>query len=1186
MLDFVTVVVIRSTVTAVNGGGHAIGAAAITTHDSINNAGIEVSHCKFWARDSTITATGPNSADSVGAMAIAKTSSVTAVVSYCEFVAKNTTVKATSGSNADSVSAIGIVLSNTGSQAISHVTFLVVDCTVESKTSNSDSETMGSLGIASQGATAALTNITLYAVSSTLRTICDPGCKGVATAGIAQDEGGTLSTAGVSVIAVSSTMDHCSTHGSSVKNGVEGTSITGSPSTPCCDSVGGDSCVAGTTSSCMATYPQPSVAGLAFITVVDTPTMHHTPSRTPVIITPTLSKLATESLPRQTYTHSTVTLTGMPRSITPSTRTPSVDRATATRSTRTATRDFATATRSTVTSTPQRPPTSTPSTRTLSLKFATGTLSTLSRTPQRHPTRTCTTRTATLQVISPTLSTVTHTPEIPPTPATRSTLTQTLSGTGPASASPEVTRTVTSFIERRETPTRSLAASLTANLAPSVTPAVPKTSHETASLAFPPQRPTPTATHRQTNPPPPPPTAMAVTPTFTLPLPVPRVTPKPAIPKEVVTEAESAGSGVASVGSAVAMGNPAVAAQGSRLAQLRAALSCGEKGDDDSIDVPGRQDNLLGLSIGDAPDEGVRGHVGAVLGNLVVLITVATLVGGVLSGVRHVYTKQRDGTADRSFQRSLAFCRFPGVMLFPTMFLLQPIATSSVVILGRSNGDAASIVLAVMGLLTSALCVVGAGVLVMRWVLPRFVCVPWVPATKGAEDASDTSLTGHSTNGDGNEPDIAAANRRRGMLFWFVSPQDEWVPTMAAKDATAASCLMRQFDLVLEPYRRGRASFVVIELLVSAVGGVVGGLLEVMQCMPPAVMAFCLYLLFCLAMIIMRPYTRPADFALQLTAAVLQLLASLCAVIWQSSHNEDVQAAGNFFVVVAAAIAVVLGVYELVKSVYLQATSDRKRRFAKAVSHAIAQQQSKANIGVTGGSDLQDLLLVDAADRKPSPPPAAEPSPRRDDVDDSLDELLADDDVDIAAAETARLEREEYEQQLLRERQKHEAGMQERRRATDHVNRIAAELEGRHVVSGARPLIDIDASFATAATIAFNVDSDDGNGAGVDEYEPPSIPAKAAPPRTTAPETLRNLKRVTSTVVSSSARSQTVGGPSPDDQDLLRGLLDDDDLGGPTVFPAPHDGGSGDGLQAESSLPVMPCSNINNTILPEDYEIL
>jgi hypothetical protein len=362
-------------------------------------------------------------------------------------------------------------------------------------------------------------------------------------------------------------------------------------------------------------------------------------------------------------------------------------------------------------------------------------------------------------------------------------------------------------------------------------------------------------------------------------------------PIEAADSAKIAGTAtsvVMSISTAAALGNPVVASQGSRLAQLRSALDCS----DGNLDVsqPDSTVNPFDWSVGGATTPGVSKHVGAVvtgLGINFILLAVAFTV----AAVRHFVTRTE---SSRPFIFALHWVRLPSLFLFPLMFTSQAVATSAVVAIGRSEDDAVSIAAGSIGL--SILALPAPFLTVLHWKFIR---------TAFAARKLDT------------------VHFRTNPIRWILHASHDWVSM--STDPSTARAHEAGYGLMLEPYSSNFQWFVVVEIGYSFAGGIAGGLFDVTQCMGPIACNFCMALAHCAMLLIVRPFCRPVDAILQQFCSFVQVAGFICALVVQTNSSESARTAGEALALCGSAIATTLGIYEIVQAIHFQVEVRRRR---------------------------------------------------------------------------------------------------------------------------------------------------------------------------------------------------------------------------------------------------------------------
>jgi hypothetical protein len=435
-------------------------------------------------------------------------------------------------------------------------------------------------------------------------------------------------------------------------------------------------------------------------------------------------------------------------------------------------------------------------------------------------------------------------------------------------------------------------------------------------------------------------TALALTPAP--PTPVPRSTQPPnvtvivvsvvpaAIPVEqqqVATATDTTATVTTSVLSMGSMGNPAVASQGSRLAVLRLAIECRERelseaGTSDGLPAgpEGWDSHPLRFALSSLSDnENINLHGGAVIGNIVIVIAFGLGAAAVLA--------LRSLLARTSVPRAMAWTRFPGCLTFPVAFLLQPVITSSTVLLFQAPGGAAK-ALGAMGM-----CL---GVLV--WCVGVALYARQFARHFAFEDAKETLREG----------------RCKKIGGWFLSTAGEWAPhrlsrqrhlpgdasiatqqvlieTDAAPQSSGATTIqLRRFGMLFDPYGKQYPWFMAMEMGYLVAAGVAAGLQAAVGCVVAAWLGASFAVALFLAMAVLRPYARRLDGVIQAGLAGLQALGAVLAAVGTLVDDQDeaewFSVTSDASVSAASVGATLLGVYELAKAVYEQLAARARRR--------------------------------------------------------------------------------------------------------------------------------------------------------------------------------------------------------------------------------------------------------------------
>jgi hypothetical protein len=415
------------------------------------------------------------------------------------------------------------------------------------------------------------------------------------------------------------------------------------------------------------------------------------------------------------------------------------------------------------------------------------------------------------------------------------------------------------------------------------------------------------------------------------------------------TYSSATATATTSVLSFASLGNPAVASQGSRLATMRLAIECRQREvaatEADGLPAPPDfQSNPLSFALPSefARNEAVALHGGSIIVNAAFLL-VFTLGSMAVALIRKIVCRS-------SLPRAMAWARSPGVVLFPAMYTVQPVALSATIMV--SYGTVGPIAMG-SAVLVGLGATITAGCLTFRGTFWRNFQYE-VHKGDGATDGSQ-----------GPRPGV----RWRRIFSWLLRSPGDWGPsaatvTAAGQDPGAATVNIRRFGVLFDPYGPRHAWFLAVEVGYLVVSGVASGLAAAAGCLAAAWAGAFLTAAYAAALVTMRPHSSHVDVVLQCTLAVLQAAGSLLAATATTVNDQDVASAleslANAAVTASAMGAIVIAIYELVKAIYQQVT--RRVRGIRARSLAAeAERRSALRSGaqyLAGAVDFDDPLLA------------------------------------------------------------------------------------------------------------------------------------------------------------------------------------------------------------------------------------
>ena len=318
---------------------------------------------------------------------------------------------------------------------------------------------------------------------------------------------------------------------------------------------------------------------------------------------------------------------------------------------------------------------------------------------------------------------------------------------------------------------------------------------------------------------------------------------------------------VVSTVAAAMVGNPAVAAQVSRMAMILALSTC-----DGSLPDLGMMDNPMRFSItftpsyaldaeGDPlPVDASAPYLGAIWGNVILFSIFACAQLLIAEGWFQARRwRQRTGSdaKPRSRLNCIADTRCPGLLSVPGMTLLQPTVMCATILLGN-DPNGAHIISAM-----SALALVGAAtaaIAVLTW--------PKSPFFHGCFVASKAKITGPA-------------------LYFnaFISGLHKWYVDKSMKKRGVL--WVRHFGFFFMDYNDRARWFFLVEIVFSIVLGIIGGITSANSavCQSLAVLTLITYVIYLAMLMGFRPSVVPFNTVTNFIVAPLQcigVVAVLC----------------------------------------------------------------------------------------------------------------------------------------------------------------------------------------------------------------------------------------------------------------------------------------------------------------------
>jgi hypothetical protein len=409
--------------------------------------------------------------------------------------------------------------------------------------------------------------------------------------------------------------------------------------------------------------------------------------------------------------------------------------------------------------------------------------------------------------------------------------------------------------------------------------------------------------------------------------PVPRREPLRVVPAAV----EAAGTAAVLV-SAFA-GSPGTAAAVSRTNLVGALVECNAL---DGGALPFAS-SPTGVALTD--EASVQYRVGALVFNTLLLAGLGLLVVAA-AGARYAYLQASPPgqAAAGTFAACRAWARFPSLLAFPLLFLLQPTAAAALVCAAHAAGAAAQAV-GVLGV---------AGAAAVAEVLRRLLFAHFRGAFVPHPAEEPVAVTGCGT--------LAA---RVALVF---RSYGEWCDTTAN-----AAPFVRRFLLFFADYNGGARWFYLVEVGVCVLMGAVEATMNIDNCTVSRWLLLLLMAAYVAAIAYWRPHESLLNALCSGAIGVLQLLAALLALIYGATSADVVVEMMEVLLAMAMAVAVVKGVYDMVRTAVALArdrTAEAEReRWLAHRDEAVRMLQEEGDLLVTATATYR-------VERAPSAPAA------------------------------------------------------------------------------------------------------------------------------------------------------------------------------------------------------------------------
>ena len=311
--------------------------------------------------------------------------------------------------------------------------------------------------------------------------------------------------------------------------------------------------------------------------------------------------------------------------------------------------------------------------------------------------------------------------------------------------------------------------------------------------------------------------------------------PEPFVPKQLMQATKQVGSSSAAL---VGLAAPSAAVQASRINLVLRLESC--EPDDEDLDWT---QSPTGVQLGSDSFAMLAG--GAVMNPVIVCVIAASMVLAALL---------RSWRVGEPLAAGLEWVRFPSLVAFPVMFLLEPTVMCGTTLLYHEAAGMRAV-----GALSLALCVA----------VPAVVWAYFRPAHFGATFVNTA---------DGDDAPTSWWKR----LLSALDAKYEW------RDSEASAGYCRRNRLLFSDYTQRFHRFIVIEMGMCIVTGALEGMQgRSGQCIGVMVALVVVLVSFCTVQVVLRPYNESAVSVFSVATSFFQSVAASAMLLHIAFHTQN-----------------------------------------------------------------------------------------------------------------------------------------------------------------------------------------------------------------------------------------------------------------------------------------------------------
>lgn len=438
--------------------------------------------------------------------------------------------------------------------------------------------------------------------------------------------------------------------------------------------------------------------------------------------------------------------------------------------------------------------------------------------------------------------------------------------------------------------------------------------------------------------------------------------------KAVKEDSTIAVTSVSAASSALAMPSPSLITLASRVGLIASVASC-----ESDLDEPlPFYVNPTGLELTAGKPE-VRFHIGALVGNIAIVLGVGVV--SLLYAVLHSAVLKTD--EDRTFMgvayRSLAAARFCGAVIFPLLFLLEPIVGSALTSLVHGNVNDAVVAVVVL-VVTCVICGVFAMILLDR---QNFTATYRTHEEMDIEKKiAERDRTAKGLPADDSDDERGVLGRCdkwyerkiEGVWGeWFqVSRSDEQQPYEARAKVPAAALeeteeqqrdhkyFFLRYGAAFDYYDGEHRWFLIAEMLASVLLGVCDGLVESIGCSNVAIMMCAVFGLYVVAVFIIRPYSTRKDFVFGGIIMLLNFISAILTVLPEGTLADDDR---DRNIVIASTIALFVGLIASAEGLIINSLRFIGERLASEKKRKAKHQEALRNNNINNSNKNGSLIV-------------------------------------------------------------------------------------------------------------------------------------------------------------------------------------------------------------------------------------